>query len=120
MLDWMFLVLLFIAVLFLWLSITLERENTYWNMMFLVMSTVLWFILSIQWMNIQTFYPTFNTTTGNTTAYYDLFVEESSLYLSYFFLLMGILCMIYILIVVFGIYYERLDEKEEKNWKGND
>ena len=112
MLDWMFLILLILAVFFLILSIYLDETEPFWKITTIVLATVIFFVLALSNLNIETAYPSYNSTTGVTTMKYDQYISESSTYLTYFFGLMGVLCIIYSIVILFDIYYMRLDEKE--------
>jgi hypothetical protein len=119
MLDWMFLIFLILALFFLILSIFIPEEKyeePYWKIMFCILSTVLWFLLALFNLTIETAYPCYNSTTGNTTLQYSQYINEGNVYLSYFYGLMGVLCMIYIIVLIFGYYYEKQDEENKKNW----
>ena len=116
MLDWMFMLLLITAILFIILCLkTDEKKEPYWKILFISLAVVLFFILALSNLNIQTPYTFYNSTSGDTEMKYDIFVDEASTYLSYFFALMALLCMIYIIILIFDIYYQRLDEKNNEN-----
>lgn len=116
MLDWLFLMYVFLAAIFLFISIFIPEEKyeePYWKTMFCVVSTVLWFILALINMDIQTAYPAYNSTTGNTTLIYDTYVNEGNIYFSYFFGLMGTLGIIYTIVLIFGRFYEEQDKKNQ-------
>jgi RsiW-degrading membrane proteinase PrsW (M82 family) len=120
MLDWMFILFLMLALLFLFLSIFIPEEKyeePYWKILSVAISGGIWFILALFNLDIQTAYPCFNSTTGNTTLQYSTYVNEGGIFLSYFYGLMGCLCMIYMIVLIFGYYYEKLDEKQEQQWK---
>ena len=106
MLDWMFLIFILLAVFFIVLSLYTSDEEAFWKIMFIILATVIWFILALMNLNIVTPYSVYNSTTGNTTMGYSPYIDESSTYLSYFFGLMGVLCMIYTIIMFFDTYYK--------------
>lgn len=118
MLDMIYLLIIFLAFLFLLFSVYMKKEEPpepYWNILFILLSTVLWFVLSIYTIGgIETGYSAFNSTSGQTTFEYSTYVTEELIYFSYFWLLMGILCIIYLIVTIFGYYYKRLDEDLEK------
>jgi hypothetical protein len=118
MLDWMFLMFIFLALIFLFLAIFIPEdryEEPYWKLMFCILSTVLWFLLALSNLSIETAYSNYNATTGDTTLVYDPYINEGSIYFSYFYGLMGALCIIYTIILIFGYYYERMDDKNSKD-----
>lgn len=115
MLDWIFLLFVFLAVIMIMLAIHYRGIDTYWNILFIALSATLWFILAL--LNaggIETAYAAFNTTTGVTTLEYDTYINEQLIYLSYFFMLMGALCMIYLVVTIFGYYYEKVDRESQR------
>jgi hypothetical protein len=114
MLDWMFLILLIIAFLMIIFCLKTDEEEPYWKILFIVISTVIWFILALSNLNIVTPYSIYNATTGNTTMGYSPYVDEGSTYMTYFFGLMGVLCMIYVIVILFDIYYWRLDNQDKE------
>ena len=127
MLDWYFIIMLITAIIFLILSIEYEGDpqqnkngKPFWSFMFLIWSTSLWFILALINLDIETFYPSYNSTTGTTTPMYDLYANEPTIYISYFFGLIAVMCIIYMIIKIFGSYYESIDNKEKKGWEGTE
>ena len=113
MLDWMFLILLILAVLFLLLSIYIDDQTEpFWKITTIVLATIIFFILALSNLNIETAYPSYNSTSGVTEMKYDQYMSETGTYLTYFFGLMGVLCMIYCIVILFDIYFVRMDEKE--------
>jgi len=115
MLDWMFMLFVVIAVIFIFLSITLSENEPFWKILFITLSSVMWFILALSNLNIETPYTLYNSTTGITEMEYSPYIDEGSLYLTYFFGLMAVLCMIYLIVLIFGVYYQRLDEKNNED-----
>jgi hypothetical protein len=115
MLDWIFVIILMMALITLLLAIRLRGEDAYWNILFIAISTGLWFILALFTTGgIETAYTAYNSTLGNSTMYYAVYAPEPFIYLAYFFGLMGSLCIIYMIVTIFGYYYERLDEENAK------
>lgn len=115
MLDWIFALFVVMAFITIVLAILLKRDDPYWNILLIVISAMLWYVLAL--LNaggIETAYSAFNVTTGGTTLEYDVYINESMIYLTYFFILMGSLCMIYLIVTIFGYYYEKLDEEAYK------
>ena len=112
--------MIFIALLFLILSVMLEGKNNFWNFMFLILSISMWFILAQVNLNIETFYASYNATSGTTTPMYDLYANSATIYVSYVFMGIGIIGIIYLIILLFGNYYENLDKKEKKTWDGTE
>ena len=111
MLDWMFLILLIVAIFFVILSIYLNENEPFWKIMFIIIATLIFFILALSNLNIETAYPAYNETSGLTEMKYDQYISESGTYLSYLFGLFGVLSMIYCIVLLFDIYYMRLDNE---------
>ena len=127
MLDWYFIIMLILAFFFLVLSIEYEENkkkgktgNPFWCFMFLILSTSMWFILALLNLNIETPVSGFNVTSGNMEIHYELYTNAPTIYLSYLFMGIGIMCIIYMIVLIFGNYYENLDERERKSWDGTE
>lgn len=115
MLDIIFIILIFLALITILLAIYLREEDAYWNILFIAVSTGLWFILALFTTGgIETPYTAYNSTLGNTTMYYSIYAPAQFIYLAYFFGLMGTLCMIYLIVTIFGYYYEKLDKQNQE------
>jgi uncharacterized membrane protein HdeD (DUF308 family) len=112
MLDWMFMLFIVIGIIFIIMSLATDEEEAFWKILFIVLAASIFFILALTNLNIETAYPAYNATTGATTMEYSPYIDESSTYLTYFFGLMGCLCMIYMIILMFGEYYRYIDDKE--------
>lgn len=120
MLDWLFAIFIMLALITLLWAIRLREEDTYWNILFIAISTALWFIIALFTTGgLETAYVGYNATAGNSTMYYSVYSPEPFIYLAYFFGLMGVLTMIYMIVTIFGYYYERMDQKNaEKELDG--
>lgn len=110
----MFVIFFIVAIFFILLSIFVPEEEPYWKITFIVLSAVIFFVLSLSNLTIETPYQRFNSTTGNIEVGYDVYVSESNTYMSYFYMLMGSLSMIYLVILIFQTYYENLDRKRRE------
>lgn len=122
MLDWIFALLIMIALITLILSILLRDEDNYWNLTFIIISTVLWFILALyNAEGIQTAYSVYNSTTGNTTMMYSTYAPAPFIFLTYFYGLMGVLTMIYFIVTIFGYWYQKQDRlNQEKEYESGE
>jgi 4-amino-4-deoxy-L-arabinose transferase-like glycosyltransferase len=115
MLDIIFIIFILLAVITILLAIYLREEDAYWNILFIVVSAGLWFILALfTTSGIETPYTAYNSTVGNSSMYYSVYAPAEFVYLSYFFGLMGVLCMIYLIVTIFGYYYEKLDKQNRE------
>jgi hypothetical protein len=112
MIDWLFALLILMAFIMIILSVVFRGLDPYWNILLIVISTALWFFLALMTTGgLETAYSAYNATTGATTLEYGLYAPADFIFLSYFFLLMAILGIIYLIVTIFGYYYEKLDEK---------
>jgi hypothetical protein len=115
MLDWIFILLIMLAILFMILSIEFYGQDNYWNIILIPLTISLWFIIAILTTGgIQTPYSVYNSTTGNTTLWYDTYAPAEFIYLSYVFGLLGVLNIIYLIVTIFGYYYERIDRQNRR------
>ena len=114
MLDWMFMLFFLIAIIFIIMSLITDEREAFWKLLFITVSIGIWFILALSNLNIETAYSIYNSTTGNTTLGFAPYIDEGSIYLSYFFGLMGCLCMIYLVVLIFDTYYAYMDKKENE------
>jgi len=117
MLDVIYIILIILGFLFLLFSVYMKKENPpepYWNILFIVLSVAVWFILALFSIGgIESGYAAYNSTSGLTTYEYSSYITEEFIYLSYFFALLGVLCIIYLIVTIFGYYYRKLDEDME-------
>lgn len=112
MLDAIYVLFVFFAILFLFLAIILKKIEPFWNIISIVITTFLWFVIALFHSGgFETGYSCFNSTTGITTFEYSVYASEIYIYLSYFYMLMGILCFIYLIVTIFDYYYTKLEEK---------
>lgn len=96
MIDWLFILILFIALLFFFKSIE-YRTYPFWGAVLTILDIVLWFILAITSYNIHTVtYTKFDQITGNFTIGIKPFYDIDTIYFSYFFYLMAIIMIIYL------------------------
>jgi len=96
MLDWMFIMLLVICVLLTLMIIEFDY-GIFWNSTLTMIGIVLWFVLAASIMQIEIPYQIYNSTSGNIETGYHMFTSPISPYLVYFFMLFGIIMMIYFL-----------------------
>ena len=106
MLDWMFIMLLVIAIV-LTLLVIFDFKMGYdlgifWNSAFITLSIILWFTLAASQMEIEIPYQMYNATSGFIETGYHIFRSPISPYISYFFSGMGMIMMVYF---VMYIYY---------------
>ena len=100
MLDWMFIVLLMIAILFTILSIVTDW-GIFWNVVFIIGAIILFFTLAGSTMYIETPYTMYNATSGNIEEGYHTTQSTVSPYISYVFHFMAIVMMLYFVGYIF-------------------
>ena len=106
MLQLMFLILLFITILFF--LIMLQEDNDFWELVLGMITIVLWWILSFGTLSWGEPYTVFNVTSGNIESGISSYTDETNVYLSSFFFMMGVVTLIYMVMHIFGM----------KIWKG--
>lgn len=112
MLDWIYALFIAIAFATTILSVKMRDEDEYWNIMFIVVSIGLWFIVAVLGLGgVETAYVGYNSTLGNSSIYYGVYAPEPFIYLCYFFGMMGCLCIIYLVVTIFGYYYQKIDKE---------
>jgi len=94
MIDWMFLVLIIVAILFLLLSIEYQ-DNKFWCVTFILLDTVIWFLLAAAVMNIEVPYEMYNATSGRIETGYHTLMTFDNTVMVLFFAMFGIIMMIY-------------------------
>jgi len=100
MLDWLFIMLLVISILLVLLSVEFDL-GIYWNTVFIIVSILLFFILAASVMDIESPYSIYNATSGNIETGYHTVQSDVSPYLSYLFMLFGVVMVIYFVGYIF-------------------
>ena len=101
MLDWLFIMLLVISVLFVLLTVEFDF-GIYWNTVFVMISIIIFFVLSASIMQIEIPHQMYNATSGNIETGYHTFTSPVSPYLSYLFQFLAIVMMVYFVGYNFG------------------
>jgi hypothetical protein len=101
MLDWLFIILLVIAILLV-LLVVFEDFGIYWDMIFILVSIIIFFTLSASIMDIETPYSLYNATSGNIETGYHTVQSDISPYLSYLFMFFGAVMVIYLVMYFLG------------------
>jgi len=97
-------ILLFIlGVLFIIFSIEYER-NPFWNLISITLSIPIWFILGLSQMQLEQPYQIFNSTSGNIETGIHTITSPISPYLTYLFVGIGMLMIIYLIAMVYDKY----------------
>jgi hypothetical protein len=98
MLDIQYALLIVLAFILIFISVELEREHDYWNIISIFLSALIFIVLIFGTLNIETPYQIYNATSGNIeTGYQSYGLSYSLMYLwlgfaiaayAYFFLLL--------------------------------
>lgn len=110
MMELMFIMLLVFAILFIVFAIEFEH-NSFWNLISIVLSAVLWFILALSVMQIERPYEIYNASSGVVETGYHTFTSPVSPFISYIFMGMGVIMMIYLFAMTYDKY---INWKEER------
>ncbi len=105
MLDWMFALLFMLGILFIIISLA-NQSNAFWNIVPLVFAIALFFILALSQMEIEIPYTIFNASSGNIETGYQTFTSPISPFLSYIFVAIAILLMIYLVAMIYDKYMD--------------
>ncbi len=100
MLDWIFIILLMMAILFTILSIVTDW-GIFWNVVFIIGAIILFFTLGGGVMDIETPYTMYNSTSGNIEEGFHTTQSSTSPYISYVFNFMAIVMMLYFVGYIF-------------------
>jgi len=100
MLDWIFIILLMIALLFTILCIVTDW-GIFWNVVFIIGAIILYTTLAAGVMSIETPYTMYNSTSGNIEEGFHTTQSSVSPYISYVFYFMSIVMMIYFVGYIF-------------------
>lgn len=94
MIDWMFLILIIAAILFLLLSIEYQ-DNKFWGVTFILLDTVIWYLLAASVMNIEVPYQAYNVSSGQIETGYHILMTHDNTVMVLFFAMFGTIMMIY-------------------------
>jgi len=100
MLDWLFIILLVLAILFVLISIEFDL-GIYWNIIMILSSIIIFFTLAASVMDIESPYSIYNATSGNIETGYHVTQSSISPYISYLFMFFGAVMLIYFVGYVF-------------------
>jgi len=103
MLESLFIILLIFAILLLTLSLEHEK-NPFWNLVAITTDAALWFILALGVIEIELPYQIYNSSSGNVEEGVHIFTSIYSIYISYVFMLFGVIMFIYLVVMIFDKY----------------
>jgi len=99
MIDWMFIIILMFAFIFMLFSIVFEDK--FWKTTFIVVDIFLWFLLAATVMEIEIPYTAYNATSGQLEDGYHVFTGKVGVYLPYFFAMFASIMIIFFVKVIF-------------------
>lgn len=94
MLDWMFILLLIMAVLFMLLSVE-KHEDFFWCITFSLVDIVLWYILSGAVLEIEVPYQIYNISSGAIETGVDKITTETNIALTNLFQMFAFIMMVF-------------------------
>ena len=100
MLDWLFIMLLVIGILFILLSIEFDL-GLFWNVIIILTSIIIFFVLAASVKEIEIPYQMYNATSGNIETGHHTYSSSISPYLSYLFMMFGSIMMIYFVATIY-------------------
>ena len=106
MIDWLFVMFLMLAILFATVSI-FHDSGFFWNIIFILISIILFFILAVGIMSIETPYQMYNATSGNIETGYHTYYLIENIWYSYLFYMFAVIMMIYSVAYVYIYIGER-------------
>ena len=104
MLYWMFIMLFITALVFMGYAIEKEKKDQFWNVILVVMSIAIFFILAAGIFEIETDYQIFNNTSGNVETGIHTISTLNNIFLSYLFMFFGIICLLYLIIIIINLW----------------
>lgn len=101
MLDWLFIMLLVIAILLLLITI-FDDLGIFWNSTFIIISIVIFLTLGASVMDIESPYSLYNATSGNIEEGYHTTQSSVAPYMSYLFMFFAVVMLIYFVAYILG------------------
>lgn len=103
MLDWMFVILFITAILFILIAIA--DFSSFWSLTSIVMSIVIWFILGLGVLRMETEYTVYNVTSEQIESGIHAYTPVTNVFISYLFMYgFTSILMIYLVIRVYDEY----------------
>ena len=100
MLDWMFVLLFVTAICFMAYAVHVEKKDPFWNILLTAICIMIFFVLAAGSIELESSYAFFNVTSGALENGVYSYVSETNIYLSYLFSFFGVLCILYIVVVI--------------------
>lgn len=115
MIDWMFVMFLIAAIIFMMLALEYHDEK-FWCVTFTLVDTVMWFLLAASVLEIESTWQMYNASSGNIETGSHVFTSKVAPEMVYFFMMIGSIMMIYGIGYVIGpLIYETIFKKRWKS-----
>ena len=102
MLDWLAIIFIIMALLFMLLGIDKFRDKDYlWSFIFTLISIVMWYILAASILETETPYQLYNATSGNIETGISIYTSKVAPEMVYFFYMMASINIIFMVLQVF-------------------
>jgi len=95
MIDWMFIMFVLMAIMFMMLAIQYHDKSIFWCTTFTLIDTVIWFLLAASVLEIEMPYALYNVSSNNVETGIQIYTSKVAPEMVYFFMLMGTIMMIY-------------------------
>jgi len=115
MLDWMFVMFILMAIMFMLLAVEYHNKSKFWCTTFTLVDTVIWYLLAASVLEIEIPFALYNVTSESVETGSHVFTSKVAPEMLYFFMMMGSIMMIYGIGYILGpLIYETLFKKK---WK---
>lgn len=95
MFDWLVIIFIIMAILFMFASIEKMRERDwFWSFIFTLLCTVIWFILAASILEVETPYEMYNATSGQIETGIHTVTSKVAPEMVYFFQMMALIMLV--------------------------
>lgn len=102
MIDWLVIIFIIMAILFMFGSIEKMREHDwFWSFIFTLLGTVVWFILAASILEVEVPYEIYNATSGNIETGVHTVTSKVAPEMVYFFQMMALVMLVINVAVLF-------------------
>lgn len=109
----MFLALFALGFIFLFLSIRMEKAgNSYWNLIFAMLSAVIWLVLALSNLQLEFPYQYYNASSDAVELGYNVYTSPIAPYSTYIFILFFWITFFYFIAMV----YDKWASHKKRGW----
>lgn len=114
MIDWMFIIFILMAILFMMLAIEYRHsESKFWCVTFIFIDSVIWYLLAASVLEIEMPFALYNASSNNIETGSHIFTSKVAPEMLYFFMMMGSIMVVYGVGYIFGpLIYEVIFKKK--------